>query len=86
MTLQLLRGKTMKNEMILIVLASLSLASCGKINESMQALECNRQAIDMSTQVIYQNVQAVQEANQSIDENRRRLDEINNTLKQAAHL
>lgn len=73
----------MKAHLLFIALAGISLTSCGKANQTMQALECNRLAIERSTQVIYQNVQAIQHANQSIDENRRSLDEINNTLKQS---
>ena len=74
----------MKVQPILLAVGALGLCSCGQINESMQALECNRQAVDMSTQVICENIQAIQQANQSIEANRRQLDEINSTLKKAS--
>lgn len=59
----------------------LSLSSCSKVYETMDALEYNRQAIDMSTQVISENAQAIERANQSIEENRRQLEQINKTLQ-----
>jgi len=74
----------MIEKLALIALASTCLVGCAKINQSMQALECNRQAIDNSTQVICENIQAIQQANMSIAENKRQLDAINITLKQAS--
>lgn len=65
-------------------LASLSLCSCGSIQETFRAMEENRQAIEMSTNAINENVQAIQEANRGIAENRRQLEEINKTLQKAA--
>lgn len=71
----------MKTYLILIPLAGLALSSCRMINDSMVALEYNRQQIDDNTQAIYQNTQAVAEANRQIEENRRQLDGVNNTLR-----
>jgi hypothetical protein len=70
---------SMKKFLCLIPL--LSLTSCGTINETMQAMEANKQAIDMSTNAIEENRQAISEANRSIEENRRQLEAINKTLK-----
>lgn len=61
----------------------LALSSCGIINETFDALECNRQAIEMSTEAICENIQAIEAANRSIEENRRQLDAINAELRKA---
>lgn len=74
----------MKKTLFLIPLLGLSLSSCNMINETMSALECNRQAVEMSTWAIQENIQAIQEANRGIDENRRQLEAINKALKKAA--
>lgn len=68
---------------LLLAIASCGLTSCGKIDETMQILEENRQAVQMSTYVIQENIRAIEEANQGIAENRRQLEEINNTLRKA---
>lgn len=73
----------MKTIVLSIFLIGTLLSSCGTINETMRALECNRQAIDMSTAAIDENRQAVEEANRAIAENKRQLDAINETLKKA---
>lgn len=62
----------------------ISLISCSTFQETLQTLECNRQAIERSTQVIHENAQAIEEANQSIAENRRQIEEINQALKKAS--
>lgn len=68
----------------LILAAVMSLTGCGKIQETMDTLETNRQAVEMSTQVINENSAAIESANRSIQENRRQLDQINQTLKKAS--
>lgn len=73
----------MKKQLLLIPLAGMSLTSCSMINETMCALQRNKEAIDMSTCAIEENRQAIEEANQSIEENRRQLEAINKTLKKA---
>ncbi len=70
----------MKKQLFLIVLSGLALSSCSMVNETMGALERNRDAIDMSTQAISENRQAIEEANRGIEENRRQLEAINQTL------
>ena len=74
----------MKKQFYFIPLIALSLSSCGSINDTFRALECNRQAIDMSTCAIEQNIQAIEEANRVIDENRSQLEAINRTLKESS--
>lgn len=74
----------MKKHLLLIPLMGISLSSCNTINESMRALEENRQAVELSTWAIQENIQAIDDANRSIEENRRQLDEINKTLQKAA--
>lgn len=73
----------MKKELLLLPLIGMFLSGCNMINETMYALERNRQAVDMSTQAIYENAQAIEEANVKIEENRRQLEAINKTLKKA---
>lgn len=68
----------------LIPLCGIAITGCSKINDTFDALECNRQAIEQSTCAIYQNAQAIEEANRSIEENRRQLDAINKTLSETA--
>ncbi len=70
-------------KLLLIPLMGISLTSCGGINDSMRALEENRQAIDMSTAAIEENRLAVEAANRSIAENKRQLDSINKALQKA---
>ncbi len=67
-----------------LLLLACSLTSCSMIQETMAALECNRQAIDRSTCVIEENIQAINQANASIAENRRQLDAINAVLRKEA--
>ena len=74
----------MKKQLLLIPLISISLSSCNTINETMNAMQRNREAIDTSTCVIMENSQAIEEANKGIEENRRQLDAINKTLKKAS--
>lgn len=71
----------MKKYLILIPLAGLALSGCRMVNESMVALENNRQFIDANTEAINQNTQAIEEANRQIEENRRQLEGVNSTLK-----
>lgn len=66
-----------------VLLTGATLTSCGTINETMYAIQRNREAIDMSTCAINENAQAVQEATRGIEENRRQLEEINKALKKA---
>lgn len=73
----------MKRQLFMIAVFGIGMSSCSKINETMDALEYNRQAIDMSTQAINENAQAIAEANRSIAENRRQIEEINKSLKKA---
>lgn len=73
----------MKKFMYLLPAIVIFLPSCNTINQTMDALEQNRQAVEMSTQAINENVEAVEAANRSIEENRRQLDAINATLKKA---
>lgn len=70
--------------LLILTAAGTCLAGCSKINDTMAALECNRQAIEMSTQAICENAAAIEEANRGIAENRRQLEEINKTLKKAS--
>lgn len=70
----------MKKKVILFSLVGLSLTGCSTIDESMRAMEANRQAIDYSTCVINQNTQAIEQDNAAIAENRRQLQAINETL------
>lgn len=58
-------------------------SGCG-IRETLDNLECNKQAVERSTCVIYQNIQAIEEANRKIDENRRELEEINRVLQETS--
>lgn len=74
----------MKIQLLFFPVIGMAISSCGTINETFNALECNRQAIDMSSAAIYQNIQAIEESNRSIEENRRQLDAINKTLKNAS--
>lgn len=74
----------MKKKMLLIPICGLAFAGCGKINETFDALECNRQAVEMSSCAIYENIQAIEEANRSIEENKHQLDAINKTLSETA--
>jgi methyl-accepting chemotaxis protein len=62
----------------------LLLGSCGAINQTMQALEENRQAVEQSTAAIEENKQAIQDANRFIAENRQEIEAINRTLKKAS--
>lgn len=70
----------MKKMLLLFPLLGAALSGCA-VNQTLRAMECNRQAIDMSTQAICENVQAIEEANRKIDENRRELEQINQALK-----
>ena len=72
----------MKQMLILIPVLGLA-TGCSMINETLSALENNRQAVEMSTQAINENIAAIQEANRGIAENRRQLEAINATLKKA---
>ncbi len=71
----------MKPFLFFIPLLGVALSSCSMVNESMQALQNNRDAIDMSTCAIDANTQAIEEANRGIEVNRQKLEQINNTLK-----
>jgi len=74
----------MKKELLLSLITGSALSGCTMINETFDALECNRQAIEMSTQAICENIQAIEEANRSIEANRIQIDKINSTLKKAS--
>ncbi len=77
------------NKIIFIVPVMMAiLPGCGMVNkmncmvnESTQAIQCNRRAVEMSTRAIRQNIQAVEDSNQAIAENRRQLDAINDSMK-----
>lgn len=71
----------MKKQLLLIPIMGTLLTSCGIVNETMSALQRNREAIDMSTYAIEENRQAIEQSNSGIEENRRQLDAINKTLK-----
>ena len=73
----------MKSHLFAVVLTGVLLSGCGKITETMNALEYNRQEIDVSTEQILKNAQAIEEANNAIEENRRQLEKINEALKKA---
>jgi methyl-accepting chemotaxis protein len=73
----------MKKLLLFLPLVTVALQGCSTINETLDALQRNREAIDRSTQVIDENREAIEAANRGIDENRRQLEEINKTLKKA---
>ncbi len=74
----------MKKHYLLLSLMGLTLPGCSMIDDSISALQRNREAIEMSTYAISENVQAVQDANRGIEENRRQLEAINKTLHEAS--
>lgn len=73
----------MKKLFLILPLAVLTFTSCGKINETMDALESNRQAIDASTCTINENIAAIENANRGIEANTKALAEINKSLEKA---
>lgn len=73
----------MKKKLLFLSCIALSLSGCTMIQESMDGLECNRQAIDASTQAINENTDAIEAANRKIVENRRQLDEVNKIIEKA---
>ncbi len=70
----------MKKLFLLIPAIGACLSGCA-VQQTMRALECNRQAVEMSTQSICENVRAIEEANLKIEENRRQLEAINEALQ-----
>lgn len=74
----------MKLRVIFVFILGLSTVSCSKMNETFDALECNREAIEMSSCAIYENMLAIEEATQAIEENKRQLEAINKTLSENA--
>ncbi len=73
--------KIMVQRLILFLLTGASVTGCATLNETMRAMECNKQAIDMSTCVIMENARAIEETNAKIEENKRQLEAINEALK-----
>ncbi|MCB1113535.1 MAG: hypothetical protein KDK62_02140 [Chlamydiia bacterium] len=73
----------MKKTILILPIIGAVFSGCG-VQETMQNLECNKQAVQRSTCAIEQNIQAIEEANRKIDENRRQLEEINRVLKSTA--
>lgn len=71
-------------KLLFVTFAGLTLTSCGTINETMWALQNNREAVDRSTMTVDENRRAIEEANRGIEENRRKLEAINRTLQKAA--
>lgn len=67
----------------LIILAAVGFVftGCSKLEETQQALECNRYAVMRSTQAVNENAQAVEEANHAIADNVRALQKINQALQ-----
>jgi methyl-accepting chemotaxis protein len=78
-----LQKEVIMNKFFLIFSMTGLLSSCNMVNETISAMQNNRDAIEMSTQAIQENAQAVEEANRAIQENKRQLDAINETLKKA---
>jgi hypothetical protein len=76
--------KMKKHAFICLPIMGLLLGGCGAINQTMRALEENRQAIEQSTTAIEENKQAIQDANRFIAENRQEIEVINRTLKKAS--
>ena len=72
----------MYQRLFLLLAAGVSVTGCAGINETMQVMECNKQAVNMSTCAIMENTHAIEEANQKIEENRRQLEAINQALQQ----
>lgn len=70
----------MKKTLLFIPLLGL-FTGCNTVNETLWAMQANREAIDYSTQAIEENRQAVEAANRSIAENKRQLEAINKTLQ-----
>jgi len=64
----------------LIALIGVALSGCA-VQNTMRAMECNKQAVEMSTQAICENIRAIEEANEKIAENRRHLEAINEHLQ-----
>ena len=74
----------MQKFILLCPLLLMILSGCNvknMVNETIYAMQANRQAIEMSTYAIEENAQAVQDVNQAIEENKRQLEAINATLK-----
>lgn len=74
----------MKVQLLFLGVVTLLLPGCGKIekmnrmvDESTQAIHCNRIAVEQSTCVIRQNIQIIEESNKAIEENRKHLESIN---------
>lgn len=72
----------MKKILLVLPLIGTLFSSCG-VRETLDSLECNKQAVQRSTQVINENVWAIERANQRIEENRQHLEAINKALKEA---
>lgn len=75
-----LRSK-MKKLLLLVPLVGVILSGCRMVDETIDALENNREAVDMSTCAIEENIQAIEDANQRIEANRQQLDALNQTLE-----
>lgn len=71
----------MKVQAFLLGASALALSGCSQMDESMRAMEANRQAIEWSTCVIYENAQAIEQVNRSLEENRNQMNAINQTLE-----
>lgn len=74
----------MKAQLFLLAVLVTVLPGCSKIermnrmvDESTQAIHCNRIAIEHSTAVIRENIHYIEESNKAIEENRRHLESIN---------
>lgn len=71
----------MKVQALLLGASALTLTGCSQMDESLRAMEANRQAIEWSTCVINENAQAIEQVNHSLEENRRQMNAINQTLE-----
>lgn len=74
----------MKVQLLLLAVISIALPGCGKIekmnrmvDESTQAIHCNRIAVEHSTATIRENIHYIEESNKAIEENRKHLESLN---------
>lgn len=70
----------MKKLLLVLPIMGSLFSSCG-IKETLQNLECNKQAVQRSTYVISENIEAIEQANIRIEENRMQLERINKALQ-----
>lgn len=75
----------MKKNLMLLPVLAVGLASCGTANQmiclidqSTEAIHCNREAVESSTVVIDENAMIINASTETIKENGRRLQAIHN--------